>query len=144
MEEKNNKGGKRIGAGRKPAKDPKKTFVFYIHRSCVLKFGSEERLKEKVYDFLENYEREEIKKSSSNYDATKNDKPTNDKPSSFFKPIGEIVAKKDANYFYQKMKTLDKDDVDAIMKLSEEANDSLFLNFNEKRTIRTALQNGTY
>jgi len=51
---------------------------------------------------------------------------------------------KDAKYFYKKMKELDKDDTDAVMKLSEEANESMYLTFNEKRDIRTALQNGTY
>jgi hypothetical protein len=144
METKNTKGGKRNNAGRKPAKDPKKTIVLYVERSCILKFGSEEKLKQQTYLFFANYENEEIKKQLPIFDNTKELNTISAKPLKFTHTDEKIITLKDVNYFYQKMKTLDKDDLDAVMKLSDEANESLALNFNEKRTIRMSLQNGTY
>ncbi len=52
MEEKKQVGGKRRGAGRKPVLSKKKQYSFYIENSQTLKFGSEEKFKKAVIDFI--------------------------------------------------------------------------------------------
>lgn len=52
----NNKGGKRNGAGRKKALDPKKTIILYIEQSKIWKFGNEEKYKAAVMLFTNEYE----------------------------------------------------------------------------------------
>lgn len=74
MEEKSNKGGKRKGAGRKPLLNPKQQVSLYIEKNKFYKFGSEERMKEKIYSFVDNYG-EEQKSNISIQDYTK---PTNE------------------------------------------------------------------
>lgn len=48
-------GGKRKGAGRKPVLSKKKQVSLYIEGSKFLKFGSEEKMKELIYQFVDNY-----------------------------------------------------------------------------------------
>ncbi len=52
MEEKK-KGGKRNNAGRKKTTNPKLTIPLYVERSKVLVFGSPEKLKERLYSFID-------------------------------------------------------------------------------------------
>lgn len=52
MEQKK-KGGKRIGAGRKKTDNPKKAITFYVKRSDIFKFRTEEKLKGKLLEFIE-------------------------------------------------------------------------------------------
>ena len=52
MEEKKKQGGKRRGAGRKPVMSKKKQYSFYIEGSMVLQFGSEDKFKKAVTDFI--------------------------------------------------------------------------------------------
>lgn len=80
MEEKK-KGGKRMGAGRKPTSNPKITIPLYVERSNVLKFGSPEKLKEKIYGFIVEY-RDENLESKIDYKATT--KESYDAPKSSF------------------------------------------------------------
>lgn len=54
-------GGKRKGAGRKPVLSKKKQINLYVEGSKIIKFGSEEKLKEKVYGFIDGYGQEQIK-----------------------------------------------------------------------------------
>jgi hypothetical protein len=48
-------GGKRKGAGRKPVLSKKKQVSLYVEGSKILKFGSEEKMKELIYQFVDNY-----------------------------------------------------------------------------------------
>ena len=45
------RGGKRKGAGRKPAQDPKQTVTNYIETSIINALGGLESTKEKLYSF---------------------------------------------------------------------------------------------
>lgn len=49
------RGGKRKGAGRKPLKNPKKQVSLYIENNKFYKFGGEEKMKEKIYEFVDEY-----------------------------------------------------------------------------------------
>lgn len=55
MEEKKKQGGKRRGAGRKPLMSKKKQYSFYIEGSVVLQFGSDDKFKKAVTDFIYGY-----------------------------------------------------------------------------------------
>jgi len=55
MEEKIQRGGKREGAGRKPSKDPKSGITVFVPRSKILLFGSIEKTKGAILDFLEKH-----------------------------------------------------------------------------------------
>jgi hypothetical protein len=49
------RGGKRLGAGRKPVLSKKKQFSFYVEGVKVIKFGSEEKFKKAVIDFIDGF-----------------------------------------------------------------------------------------
>lgn len=49
------RGGKRIGAGRKPSGIEKKTISIYVPKGQIYKFGTEDKMKEKLYDFILGY-----------------------------------------------------------------------------------------
>lgn len=61
MEIKSTKGGKRLGAGRKPLKNPKKQVSLYIEANKFYKFGGEEPMKDKIYQFVDSYGEEKIR-----------------------------------------------------------------------------------
>lgn len=48
-------GGKRRGAGRKPVLSKKKQFSFYVEGVKVIKFGSEDKFKKAVNDFIDGF-----------------------------------------------------------------------------------------
>lgn len=96
MEEKRTRGGKRNGAGRKPIDNPKKQFTFYFKKEVAYKFGGEEKMKEKVNQFVEKYGEEQPKV----YDAPKRTYPTHDEPNQCQEP-------KDYNYYYNQIKNLE-------------------------------------
>ena len=50
---KETRGGKRTGAGRKPSPDKKLTVSLYIETSKIEKAGGMEKMKERLYAFLE-------------------------------------------------------------------------------------------
>lgn len=54
MEEKNTRGGKRKGAGRKPTFDKKNVITLYVLVSKIHQNGGKEKLKSKLYDSIEN------------------------------------------------------------------------------------------
>lgn len=58
MEQKKQLGGKRRGAGRKPVLSKKKQFSFYVEGSQVIRFGSEEKFKKAVTDFIYGFGKE--------------------------------------------------------------------------------------
>lgn len=60
MENKKQVGGKRRGAGRKPVLSKKKQYSFYIENSQTLKFGSEEKFKKAVIDFIYGFGEEKL------------------------------------------------------------------------------------
>lgn len=53
--EENKRGGKRLGAGRKPLANKKKLIPLYIEENKIWPFGSEEKMKEKLYDFVSDF-----------------------------------------------------------------------------------------
>jgi hypothetical protein len=53
MEQKTEKrGGARLNAGRKPIKDKKKPVNLFIQESKIRKFGGVDKLKTKLYNFI--------------------------------------------------------------------------------------------
>lgn len=54
MEERK-QGGKRLGAGRKPILNKKKTVTLYVEQNKILPFGGEEKMKGELYGFITNY-----------------------------------------------------------------------------------------
>lgn len=60
MEEKK-KGGKRLGAGRKPVLHKKKQVSLYIEPVKFLPFGSEDKMKQHLYSFIDSFSKEEPK-----------------------------------------------------------------------------------
>lgn len=58
MENKKQIGGKRRGAGRKTVLSKKKQYSFYVEGLQVLKFGSEEKFKKAVTDFIYGFGKE--------------------------------------------------------------------------------------
>jgi len=53
MEQKNNRGGQRIGSGRKPLGSAKKQVItLYVPQKEIYPFGNEEKLKGKLYEFI--------------------------------------------------------------------------------------------
>jgi hypothetical protein len=51
---KDNRGGKREGAGRKPSADKKQTVVLYIETSKIEKAGGMDAMKEEIYRVVDN------------------------------------------------------------------------------------------
>lgn len=49
------RGGKRLGAGRKPVADKKKLIALYVRGEIILRFGSDDKIKDWIYDALEKY-----------------------------------------------------------------------------------------
>ena len=60
MENKKQLGGKRKGAGRKPVLNKKKQISLYVEGNKVIKFGSEEKMKEHLYSIIETFGNEPI------------------------------------------------------------------------------------
>ena len=52
-------GGKRNGAGRKPSGNPKIPITIYVPKKDIWLFGNEDKLRSKIYDFVNNYSKGE-------------------------------------------------------------------------------------
>ena len=142
MESKSNKGGKRNNAGRKRASNPKKAIVLYVDRSNILKFGSEEKVKEKVYGFINSFGSEiEVKNT---IDTPKTEPPTYKEPPQFNIPPEPYKIKRSMSYFIAEMKNLDKDDITSILQLKRQAEEGTEITTKERLSIFLSLQNGTY
>lgn len=57
----NNRGGRRLGAGRKPTDNPKEVVTLYVETKAIYPFGNKDKLKGKLYDFISGYGKPEIK-----------------------------------------------------------------------------------
>lgn len=55
MEEKENRGGKRLGAGRKPSANKKIPVTLYVEKKAIWPFGNEPKMKEKLMEFIDGY-----------------------------------------------------------------------------------------
>lgn len=74
-------GGKRRGAGRKAVLDKKKQICFYVLGATIIKFGGEDKLKENVNRFIDNFGKEKVELPRPLfYDSKKMDKITHDEP----------------------------------------------------------------
>lgn len=92
MENKKQIGGKRRGAGRKPVLSKKKQISLYVEGAKILKFGSEEKLKDKLYNFI-NGELIEYKEPAPDaYDGKKIDKISYDEPKQYQEPESQITG----------------------------------------------------
>jgi hypothetical protein len=103
MGEKSIKGGKRLGAGRKPVSNPKKQVSLYIEPNKFYKFGGEEKMKVRLYEFIESYSNEivETVEQPKIFDAPR--LPKNyfeDEPKQFgeAKPLSEFEGFKERIY----------------------------------------------
>lgn len=89
MENKKQLGGKRRGAGRKPVLSKKKQISLYVEGSKILKFGSEEKMKDNLYAHIDNFGERDIVYSvpiPASFDGKKIDKITHDEPAMWAEP----------------------------------------------------------
>lgn len=125
MEIKSNKGGKRLGAGRKPVIERKQQVCLYIQPKYFYRFGNEEKMKEKLYEFIENYERVIMGEQPKIYDApmiNKNyfpDEPKqldepNKKELSNFESWKKEISECDESYELEKLDSLMEKDKDLL------------------------------
>jgi len=109
MEIKPIRGGKRDGSGRKPLSNPKKQVSLYIEKNKFYKFGGEEKMKDKIYDFIDNFESESGQPKV--FDAPKIQKDNFiDEP----KQWEEVI--KDYSYYEKLGQQVEFDDAEKLIK----------------------------
>ena len=131
MEQNKQKGGKRLGAGRKPVLSKKKQISLYVEGSKILKFGNEEKYKEFLYLKTDEYGNEseinaEIKytpTSSAAFDGKRMDRITHDEPAIWEEPKSPFTGLppklSDFDKFSNELRVAkSRTDVEAIMKRS--------------------------
>lgn len=122
MEEKAH-GGKRRGAGRKPIANKKEQVTLYVEKKLIFPFVTKDKMKDKIYEFIENYDKDVIeskiqfsKPTPESYDAPK--LPANyvdDEPLSFDKLRQQIALPAATNDFFDQMnKAQDLEEMEAI------------------------------
>ena len=113
------RGGKREGAGRKPSGVEKKTISIYVEKGAIYKFGNEDKLKEKLYDFVSGYGVQDLNKPTNvmqpqEQPQTNFSIDTTSKPLSPRKPMLEWIAEKKAleteDQYEKWLKLLEADD----------------------------------
>ena len=72
--EQTKRGGKRKGSGRKPSPNPKIIITLYVEKKSIWQFGTVEKLKEKLIEFIANSGKQEV------YDAPKLINPKDEPP----------------------------------------------------------------
>jgi uncharacterized iron-regulated protein len=83
------RGGKRVGAGRKPIAEKKKAITIYLKGGTVLKFGSEDAIKQKLVEYAETYNEKSDGKNVATHklnEVAQRDRPNED----YFSPPKEI------------------------------------------------------
>lgn len=95
MENKKPMGGKRRGAGRKPVLHKKKQVSLYVEVDKMIKFGGEDKMKEKLYSFI-NGELKEVPvyvtPTPDSFDAEKMDKINHDEHGQWQEPKSTITG----------------------------------------------------
>jgi len=128
--EQNKQGGKREGAGRKPTDNPKKAVTIYVAKKKIYPFGNEEKLKGKIYEFIDGFSvaketpplslRTELEETRGIVDTVK--------------PLSFKAPKSAAQYLELKREC---ETADQWKELWEEINSS-HLSFKEKQILKTA------
>lgn len=122
MEEKAH-GGKRLGAGRKPISNKKKQITLYVETKLIFPFVTEEKMKEKLYDFIVNYDKDKLeskveykKPTAESYDGAKlPSNYVNDEPLSFDKLRQQIAVPAATNDFFDQMnRAEDLEELEAV------------------------------
>ena len=108
--EQSKKGGKRVGAGRKPSGIRKKTITFYVEEGKIYKFGNEEKLKKEVYLFIGNYGLQDLSKPTNEI------KPHEQPKTNYFvdttpKITDPLMVRKSLQQWILEKKTIDNEDV---------------------------------
>ena len=89
-------GGKRRGAGRKPILDKKKQISLYVETGKVVKFGNEEKMKERLYKFIDGYDEnseiEFVAPTMTAYNGKKTERVTHDEPGQWEVPKSPITG----------------------------------------------------
>lgn len=95
MEIRKQLGGKRAGAGRKPVLSKKKQISLYVEGSKILKFGSEEKMKESLYRHIDSFGEQPIvypTPTPDAYNGSKTDKVAHDEPAQWAEPKSPITG----------------------------------------------------
>lgn len=131
-------GGKRRGAGRKSVIDKKQQVVLYVPGKDVLKFGSPDKLKDRLKDFIDSFENvgkiEFTKTTDASFDS-KRIHPVNDEPLQFEKP--KIAIKRTPAHWVELRRECENADDYASWLEKLEADQ--FLTAREKREIKATV-----
>ena len=137
MEQKNH-GGKRRGAGRKSIVDKKQQVVLYVPGKDVMKFGSPDKLKDKLKNFIDEFGGE----SKISYQPTtkasfdgKKVTPTDDEPLQFEKP--KIALKRTPAHWVELRRECEN--ADDYAKWLEKLEADPFLTAREKKEIKATV-----
>lgn len=85
-----NKGGKRMGAGRKPFAEKREPITVYVKNGFILKYGVKEKARKRIYDLIESDTISETYKES--YDAPKFEHIPHDEPKQWEQPKQDYFA----------------------------------------------------
>lgn len=121
--EKNKRGGKRLGAGRKPIADKKKLVPLYVGEKKIWSFGNEQKLKDQLYSFIDG----KI--------IPVPPVPTDDKPLKFEKP--KIAIKRTPAHWVELRR--DCQNADDYAKWLEDLENDKFLTPREVREIKATV-----
>ena len=118
------RGGKRLGAGRKPVADKKILIALYVKGGHVFKFGGENKIKENLYDYIENFNPE---KSIPN------------KSEEVMKPVGFIEKKEQVmSQFQAYVKELNEcENYKQVVAVMEFVNNDNSIHSRDKATLKT-------
>ena len=137
MENKKQIGGKRKGAGRKPVLSKKEQISLYVEGVKIIKFGSEEKLKETIYKFIDEFGKDVelnstvkfIETTPAAYDGKKNDSIKYDEPALYAEPKSSITGlTPKLSFFSDFMSELDNcKTYDAVQLVMNKAKGEAFL-----------------
>ena len=137
-------GGKRLGAGRKPVLNKKKQVTLYVETKLILPFGGEEKMKEKLYEFISGYGQNTAQPPKSNendFKAPKSEAAKNEEqPLSFDQMKAEIAPQRPPKTFtqYQSEKR-EFDTEEQYEKWLAEVEADPFLSRNQKNLLKSIL-----
>lgn len=131
MEQK--RGGKRVGAGRKPSGVEKKTISLYVAKGSIYKFGSEDKMKEKIYDFISGYGVQDLTKPTNEI------RPFEQPKSNFsVQTQPQIIRRKTPQEWVLEKRAIADGDMETYQKWIRALDDDQYLTDRQKKEIKFA------
>lgn len=137
--EKITRGGKRIGAGRKPTGKKKSTVTLYVEREVVFKFGSLDKLKVGLYQYMADFGKQTDSKPQEAAKTVNAPIEPSFKAAPYLAPANAFVSIPVlmAKYFQRKRECETKEEWYSL--LAEIENDE-HLNSKQKQLLKTTQQ----